>query len=194
MAGNTPIYGFPYPEPTDLVADYPALGQQLAEDVETELAASSVIVQVVTSNRTNTFSASVGGNGAESGNAFSATITPTSATNQILVMVNANVSGTEAGLFLRTYRGSTKIYAGDTDGARQLVSSSTRNVEPATPMNMAYMFLDTPGVTTATTYAVRISHQSTSTQTVYLNRGVGDGNTAATPRTASSITLIEVKA
>lgn len=34
MAGNTPIYGFPYPEPTDLVADYPALGQQLAEDIE----------------------------------------------------------------------------------------------------------------------------------------------------------------
>lgn len=193
MPGTTPIYGFPYPEPTDLVADYPALGQQLAEDVETELAASSVIVQVVTSNRTNTFSASVGGNGGESGDAFSAVITPTSATNKILVMVNANVSGTEAGLFLRTYRESTKIFAGDADGSRQTVSSSTRNVEPATPMNMAYMFLDSPGVTTAITYAVRISHQASTTQTVYLNRGVGDGNTAATPRTASSITLIEVK-
>jgi hypothetical protein len=34
MPGSTPIYGFPYPEPTDLVADYPALGQQLAEDIE----------------------------------------------------------------------------------------------------------------------------------------------------------------
>lgn len=34
MPGTTPIYGFPYPEPTDLVADYPALGQQLAEDIE----------------------------------------------------------------------------------------------------------------------------------------------------------------
>lgn len=39
MAGTTPIYGFPYPEPTDLVADYPALGQQLAEDVEDTIAA-----------------------------------------------------------------------------------------------------------------------------------------------------------
>lgn len=35
MPGTTPVYGFPYPEPTDLVADYPALGQDLAEDVET---------------------------------------------------------------------------------------------------------------------------------------------------------------
>jgi hypothetical protein len=37
MAGTTPIYGFPYPEPSDLVANYPALGQDLAEDVETAL-------------------------------------------------------------------------------------------------------------------------------------------------------------
>lgn len=37
MPGTTPVYGFPYPEPTDLVADYPALGQQLAEDIETTL-------------------------------------------------------------------------------------------------------------------------------------------------------------
>jgi hypothetical protein len=33
--GSTPIYGFPYPDPSDLVANYPALGQDLAEDVET---------------------------------------------------------------------------------------------------------------------------------------------------------------
>jgi hypothetical protein len=37
MAGSTPIYGFPYPEATDLVADYPALGQDLAEDIEAVL-------------------------------------------------------------------------------------------------------------------------------------------------------------
>lgn len=34
MAGSTPIYAFPYPQPSDLVANYPALGQQLAEDIE----------------------------------------------------------------------------------------------------------------------------------------------------------------
>lgn len=37
MPGSTPVYGFPYPEPTDLVADYPALGQNLAEDIEAVL-------------------------------------------------------------------------------------------------------------------------------------------------------------
>jgi hypothetical protein len=37
MPGATPIYGFPYPDPSDLVANYPALGQDLAEDIEAVL-------------------------------------------------------------------------------------------------------------------------------------------------------------
>jgi hypothetical protein len=37
MPGSTPIYGFPYPDPSDLVANYPALGQDLAEDIEAVL-------------------------------------------------------------------------------------------------------------------------------------------------------------
>jgi hypothetical protein len=193
MPGTTPIYGFPYPEPTDLVADYPALGQQLAEDVETEIAAASVIKQVVTTNKTDTFSASVTGNGGESGDVITVTITPGATSSKVLILVNANVAGTEAGLFIRLYRGSTRIYQGDTASNRQRVAASTRNVEPATPMNLGFMFIDSPATTSATTYAVRISHQASTTQTVYLNRGVGDGDTAATPRTASSITVLEVK-
>lgn len=38
MAGATPIYSLPYPEPSDLVANYPALGQDLAEDLDGILA------------------------------------------------------------------------------------------------------------------------------------------------------------
>jgi hypothetical protein len=37
MAGSTPIYGIPYPESSDLVANYPALGESLAEQVEDKL-------------------------------------------------------------------------------------------------------------------------------------------------------------
>lgn len=42
MAGSTPIYGFPYPESSDLVANYPALGEQLAEDVENTIAGLTI--------------------------------------------------------------------------------------------------------------------------------------------------------
>ena len=55
MPGTTPVYGFPYPELTDLVADYPALGQQLAEDVEDIIAAlARASTAEVTTSQTTT--------------------------------------------------------------------------------------------------------------------------------------------
>jgi len=51
--GTTPIYGFPYPDPSDLVANYPALGQELAEDIEAVLPTLGGTVRLAT----NTFSA-----------------------------------------------------------------------------------------------------------------------------------------
>jgi hypothetical protein len=45
MPGSTPIYGFPYPLSTDLVANYPALGQDLAEDIEAVLPTLGGLVQ-----------------------------------------------------------------------------------------------------------------------------------------------------
>jgi hypothetical protein len=53
MPGSTPIYGFPYPDPSDLVANYPALGQQLAEDIEDVLPTLGGLTLITS----NTFSA-----------------------------------------------------------------------------------------------------------------------------------------
>jgi hypothetical protein len=63
--GTTPVFGFPYPDPSDLVANYPALGQQLAEDVEDEIIASGGLSHINTTafsavsavNLNNVFSA-----------------------------------------------------------------------------------------------------------------------------------------
>lgn len=52
MPGATPIFGFPYPDPSDLVANYPALGQDLAEDVETAILGSGGVTLVTTSTFT----------------------------------------------------------------------------------------------------------------------------------------------
>lgn len=41
MTGYTPIYSLPYPQPSDLVSAYPGVGQDLAEEVETVLAAKA---------------------------------------------------------------------------------------------------------------------------------------------------------
>jgi len=59
MPGSTPVFGFPYPDPSDLVANYPALGQQLAEDVEDEIIASGGLVLVASQSFTTVSSASI---------------------------------------------------------------------------------------------------------------------------------------
>lgn len=53
MPGTTPVYGFPYPEPTDLVADYPALGQDLAEDIEAVLPTIAGLVPITPTSIAN---------------------------------------------------------------------------------------------------------------------------------------------
>jgi hypothetical protein len=63
MAGSTPIYGFPYPEATDLVADYPALGQELAEDIEAALPTAGGLAPATPTSIANSGgSASLAGN------------------------------------------------------------------------------------------------------------------------------------
>jgi len=61
--GTTPIYGFPYPDPSDLVANYPALGQQLAEDIEDVLPTIGGMAPVAPTSIANT-----GGSASTSGN------------------------------------------------------------------------------------------------------------------------------
>lgn len=82
--GTTPVFAFPYPDPSDLVANYPALGQQLAEDVETELLLRGKILQVVrdtdSTSRTTTSTTYVDVTG------MSVTITPKYATSAILLI------------------------------------------------------------------------------------------------------------
>jgi hypothetical protein len=82
--GTTPIYGFPYPDPSDLVANYPALGQQLAEDIETELSSAAGVLQVVRNTdstaRTTTSTSFTDVTG------MTVTITPEKATSFILLI------------------------------------------------------------------------------------------------------------
>jgi hypothetical protein len=53
MAGTTPIYAFPFPQPSDLVANYPALGEDLAEDVEDTIIATGGLALVNSPSGTN---------------------------------------------------------------------------------------------------------------------------------------------
>jgi hypothetical protein len=103
--GTTPIYSFPYPDPSDLVANYPALGQDLAEDVETVIAGLgaglNIIEPTTIANSGGTATASGGQvtfttvNSVSLNGVFSATY------NNYLMIVRATGSGAAVGLSMR---------------------------------------------------------------------------------------------
>jgi hypothetical protein len=154
------------------------------------------IIQVVQSVVT---SASTGSGGTFA-TVMSGSITPTSASNKILVMVDVTVGSSNGyGTTLKLYRSGTQIYFGDAAGSRPRVSKAITNYPGAATTYMSnpvhITFLDSPGVSgSSITYDVKIASYSTVSWS--FNRSYADQedttNGEYDGRTASSITLMEV--
>ena len=193
--GTTPIHGIPFADPTDLVRDWPALSEDVAEAVADgldEAGNAGIGSNVVQTVKTDTFSASVAG-GATSADAISATITPTSADAKILVVAQISGSSTTNTVGLNLFiDGSASPYRGDALGDRQRgVGFASSRTDSDVGMGTV-VYLHSPETVSAVSYSIRLSHNSGSAQTVYLNRSSSDGDFPARMRGASSITLIEV--
>ena len=154
------------------------------------------IIQVVQSVVT---SASTGSGGTFV-TVMSGSITPTSASNKILVIVDGIVGSSNGyATKLNLYRSGTQIYFGDAAGSRPRVSKTITNYpnEATTYMctTVHITFLDSPGVSgSSITYDVKLaSYQSASWS---FNRSYADQedttNGEYNGRSASSITLMEV--
>jgi hypothetical protein len=126
MPGSTPIFGFPYPDPSDLVANYPALGQQLAEDVETEIISSGGL-SLITSQ---TFSAQ---SSVSVNNCFTTTY------QNYRVIIDSNASGNTGIVFRFRASGSdnttsnyfkTGIYAGNGVAVTSQANSGAAQFDP----------------------------------------------------------------
>jgi hypothetical protein len=154
-------------------------------------------VQVVQVVKTDTFS--VTGFTWTDVTGLSATITPRSTSNKILVMSEMKVSSSiDYGINIRLLRDSTPIYLGDLNGSRVQVSSWVSSYISASGPTYGFamipasiVYLDSPATTTATTYKIQMA--SYGSQISYLNRTYqwqqGTGYDGCPP---SSITLMEV--
>ena len=153
---------------------------------------SGRVLQVVSTTKTDTFSTTSGSYVDVTG--FSVSITPTSATSKIYAVVTLGfccASGARAAFQL--VRGSTAVGIGDASGSRTTASFSGGTSSPATLESTSFSFLDSPSTTSATTYKVQIAFIDAS-GTLYVNRTVNDDDNASRPRTASTITLMEIAA
>jgi hypothetical protein len=148
------------------------------------------VLQVVSTAKTDTFSTTSSTMTDVTG--LSVSITPSSATSQVLVLVqlNGGNDGASTNFFGNLVRGSTAIDVGATAGSRSAVSFFGEASNQLASQNA--VFLDSPATTSATTYKIQIKTQGAGT--VYVNRRGTDDDSATRPRTASTITVMEISA
>jgi hypothetical protein len=207
MATTTPNFGWSVPTSSDLVKNGATAIETLGDSIDASLVdlkggttgqvlsktsgtdmdftwvtsgggSSGAVVQVKSATyatSTSTTSTSYTASG------LSLSITPTSASNKILVITNMSGisarSGNDAGWFSRIRRGSTAIMD-DGSYVTYLLATGTSTVNNGMPITRVY--LDSPATTSATTYDVQIKSDGSSTVTAQWNNNT------------STITLMEV--
>jgi hypothetical protein len=153
------------------------------------------IAQVLSTTKTDTFSASLSAGSSTAITGLSQSITPTSSSSQILVTVS--VTGNMAnrnGFGASIARGSTLIGIGDSAGSRTRVGAASAQAEAAMTGNVILQYLDSPATTSATTYNVYANNMNVDTRTTYVNRAETDNDSTDRIRTASTITVMEITA
>ena len=150
------------------------------------------ILQVIQAVKTDTATTTSENTFVDTG--LSVSITPSSASNKILVTANLNFSaGDMQNIAWRLVRGSTDIYLGDAASNRTRASGAVRvsTNQDAEHQNVTSIFLDSPNTTSATTYKVQWC-RTYSTSTIYMNRASEDTDNDDRTRVPSSITVQEV--
>jgi hypothetical protein len=153
-------------------------------------AGAGAVAQVKSTTKSDTFTMSSSTFADVTG--LSVTITPTSASNKILVCatITAGNDGTGGIWTGRLLRDSTTIAVGDTAGSRKLVTQSTFTNSSGATQSAAIMFLDSPATTSAITYKIQIA--GTGVYLVAVNRTNTDTDNNTFPRGISTITVLEV--
>ena len=152
---------------------------------------AGTVLQVVSATKTDTLTTT-----STSGvDVLTAAITPSSSSNKILIQATSQFALKNNYGYLTLRRDSTDIFIGDASSNRKRVTfGSFHNNDSHYSYyvrNFHASFLDSPSSTSAITYRLRAEVES---QTMYINRTIGDDNQTYEPRQATSLILMEVSA
>ncbi len=164
-------------------------------------APSGSVVQVVSTIKTDTFSTTVSDGTFVDITGFSASITPISTSNKILVVINfgkTSVGVTSRAINFLLVRGSTEIGIGDAAGSRLRVTFSSHTASFDSNgrggSSSSYSLLDSPSTTSQITYKVQMSGHDGDVTVINRSGENLDSNDAPQSRTSSTITLMEIAA
>lgn len=169
-----------------------------ATALEFQDASSGKIGQVISTTKTNAWSASIGGGGEQGVTNLSLSITPSATSSKILIWYSVQTAQpTGAWQYAFVKRGTTKIGVGDQIGSsRNRVSTfgyHGDNGSGDANNNQAFQVLDEPNTTSAISYQVYVANGSGSTTTFYVNSNTST-DTASRATFASTITAMEILA
>jgi len=124
---------------------------------------------------------------------MSASITPTSTSNKILVVMTIGSQGastTPRPLIYRVLRGATAIGQGLTDRGGSCSFSTINYTSSYVAGGYTWTFLDSPATTSATTY--KLQWKTYGGNTAYFNRGNDTGTGSYNVNGSSRVLLMEV--
>ncbi len=153
------------------------------------------VLQFKSTTKTDVFSQSNPGESTYSNAAMSVSITPSNASNKILVRVMATVSTSVADtrIAMGIFKDGSILVQGDASGSRNPATAETYQDIQASAETISAEFEDTAGGTSAITYDIRLMHsQAGSGATLYLNRSGLDHNSIGYYRTVSTISAMEM--
>jgi len=166
---------------------------QLSGSISSASLPAGSVLQVVSTTKSDTWSASLPNWADITG--LSVSITPSSASNKILVLAIVNYTTTGAASNgYRLVRNSTPISIADAAGSRPLFSgmNADGNINTSWIMSSSTNYLDSPATTSAITYKVQAF--GTYSGTMYVNLSSADRNASQyDARSVSSITVMEIK-
>jgi hypothetical protein len=161
----------------------------------TKLTGVGKVLQVVQTVKTDTFSTTSSTFTDVTG--LSVSITPSSASNKILVLAQISYGGqSDLYGYAKLIRGSTSIFEGDSDSASRVEATVGLNTtapagnENAKQRIATINYLDSPATTSATTYKIQVGNYDSFSLTI--NKSYSDTDFAYIVRSTSSITVMEI--
>ena len=154
-------------------------------------ASGGKVLQVVQTYKTDTASTTSTSFTDVSG--FSASITPSSTSNKILVLttIGGQAASGVTQIYFRLDRNGSAVGVGDAAGNRQQISGATVYVPDNNVMGTtAFNYLDSPSTTSLLTYKIQFRVDA---GTGYVNRSNDDSDLTSRGRGTSSITLMEIQ-
>ena len=153
------------------------------------------ILQVVQTVKTDTFSRTSSSADYGEITGLTASITPSSSSNKILIIARvaggSNLAGNRIGIRLSAGGSPITAYTGDAASTRSRAASSMELDGTNTVLELTATHLHSPATTSSITYAVEGSAEGS--QTFFCNRSGNDSDSTSVYRSCSSIILLEVE-